>query len=89
MVRYVRRYPLYREITLASLVVNGARRELSAWVETNPTAAPPTVRWPLDAFFSSHSADGADAEPPALRGGWHTGRRSAAVVQADGGDASK
>lgn len=44
-------YPLYRPITLTSLILDGATGVLQVWVNSNPATTPPEFSWPLASFF--------------------------------------
>ena len=56
-----RRYPLYRNITLTSLILDGATSKLSVWVDANPSSpdAAASFVWDLATFF-----DGAPVSAP-------------------------
>ncbi len=49
-------YPLYRTITLASLILDGATGVLSVWVDSNPAETRPVFAFPLASFFSPSPA---------------------------------
>ena len=58
-------YPLYRKITLASFILDGATGVLSVWVDSNPAVARPVFAWPLTSFFSlGGDRDSQDPPPP-------------------------
>ena len=47
------RYPLYRNITLTSLILDGATSKLSVWVDANPSSpdAAPSFVWDLSCVW--------------------------------------
>ena len=47
-------YPIYRDTTLASLVLDGGARSLTVWEGCNPASSKPAHTWNLTTFFAAN-----------------------------------
>ena len=49
-------WPIYRDATLLTVVIDGSTGELRAWEDQNPATSEPTKKWNLGTFFGSDAA---------------------------------
>ena len=49
-------WPIYRDATLLTVVIDGATKELRAWEDQNPATSEPAKKWNIGTFFRSDAA---------------------------------